>query len=47
MKIRINDQICDMPLRCFEFRQWQRKTQSTLVSRGGGADTSPVGAKTT
>lgn len=51
MKIRICDQICDMPLRCFEFSPTAKEMKyNTCVRQSSGAvqsirgaDTSPVG----
>ena len=53
MKIRINNQISDMPLRCFEFSPTAKEMKYNACSSQSagavqsirGADTSPVGQK--
>ena len=53
MKIRINNRVVDMPLRCFEFSPTAKEMKyntcvrqsSGAVQSFRGADTSPVGQK--
>ena len=45
MKIRINNRVVDMPLRCFEFSPTAKEMKFNTCSSQSvrGADTSPVG----
>lgn len=50
MKIRINNRVVDMPLRCFEFSATAKEKTNSSQSAGAvlsarGADTSPVWQK--
>lgn len=44
MKIRINNRVVDMPLRCFEFSPTAKESAGAVQSVHG-ANTSPVGQK--